>query len=52
MHLSADLSEELFELLRFFDLVGRFDTRLTDSLLEELGHFESNLEQLALLLIL
>lgn len=49
---ATHLAEELLEILRLFDLVGRLDATLADRFLKELGHFEANLEQLAFLLIL
>jgi hypothetical protein len=48
----AHLAEELLEILRLFNLVGRLDATLANRLLEELGHLEADLEQLALLLVL
>lgn len=46
------LSEELLELVGSGDLVRRFHSAFTQRLLEELGHFNANFEQLALLLVL
>jgi hypothetical protein len=48
----TNLAEELLEVFAFLDLVWTLDTTLANRLLEELGHLEANLEQLALLLVL
>jgi hypothetical protein len=49
---ATHLAEEFLELFRLLDLVRTLDTGFTNSFLQELGHFESNLEELSLLLVL